>query len=167
MTAGSSHPRGLGRVAGATLVLACLLMLGAFGVLVVEDRATLTTLLIVFAVVTVPALLASLLALRPAIGLLRAADDGRDGRSAAGFAVVLAVGHLGLVVLSLRAGLDRRFDDGDLVGAATGATGMLAALFTAAVVLPVRTLPVRMVAALGIGVLLLALVAVRALGQVD
>ena len=159
----SAVPRWLHRLSGGTLLLACLLMLGAFVALVVEDRSAVTTLLIVFAVITVPALLSSLFAVRPAVGLLR----GQEEKSAGGFALVLAAGHLGLVVLSLRAGLDRRFDDGDLVGAATGATGMVAALLTAAVVLPVRTLPVRLVAALGTGVLLLALVAVRALGQVD
>lgn len=158
----SAYPRGLGRVAGAALVLACVLLLAAFGALLVEDRKTVTTLLVVFALITVPALLSSLLALPAAVGLLR----GREERSAGGFAVVLAIGHLGLVVLSLRAGLDRRFDGGDLAGAAAGATGMLAALLTAAIVLPVRTLAVRLVAALGTGVLLLAIVAVRALGQI-
>ncbi|HWH30765.1 MAG TPA: hypothetical protein VNU26_17725 [Mycobacteriales bacterium] len=163
----SAPPRWLGRAAGAALLVACLLLLAAFGALLVEDRSAVTTLLIVFAVVTVPALLSSLLALRPAVGLLRGTDAGRDERSAGGFALVLAIGHLGLVVLSLRAGLDRRFDGGDLAGAAAGATGMLAALLAAAVVLPGRTLGVRLVAGLGAGVLLLALVAVRALGQVD
>ena len=156
-------PGWLGRLAGGALLLSCLLLLAAFGALVVEDRSTVTTLLIVFAVVTVPALLSSLFAVHPAVGLLR----GQEERSAAGFAVVLAAGHLGLVVLSLRAGVDRRFDDGDLVGAAAGAAGLLAALLTVAVVLPVRTLGVRLVAALGVGVLLLGLVALRALGQVD
>ncbi len=152
-------PVPLGRLAGATLLLACLLMLGAAAALLVEDRSAVTTLLIVFALVSVPALLSAVLGLRPAVELLR----GRTPESAlAFFAAALAAGHVGLVALSLRPGLDRRLDDGDLAGGAAGAVGALAALTALALVLPGRTVAVRLVAALGAGVLLLALLVLRA-----
>jgi hypothetical protein len=153
-----------GRLAGAALLLSCLLLLGFAAALVVEDRSAVTTLLLVFAIVSVPALLSAVFGLRAGFGLLRGQPP---EKSAAGFAGLLAVGHLGIVALSLRPGLDRRLDDGDLAGGTVGAVGMLTALVALAVVVPWRTVGVRLAAALGGGVLLLALVVLRAVSQLD
>ena len=152
------------RLAGAALLLACLLMLGVAAVLVVTDRDTVTTLLIIFALVSVPALLSAVLGLGPAVRALR---SGELERSTAGFGALLALGHLGVVALSLRPGLDRDLDGGDLTGATVGAVGAVAALTALAVALPGRTLAVRLVAALGGGVLLLALLVLRAVAELD
>jgi hypothetical protein len=153
-----------GRAAGVALLLSCLLLLAFAVALLVEDRAAVVTLLIVFAIVSVPALLSAVLGLRAALGLLR---DGTPERATPGYAALLAVGHLGVVALSLRPGLDRRLDVGDLAGGAAGAVGALAALVALAVVLPGRTFAVRLVAALGAGVLALALLGLRAAAQLD
>jgi hypothetical protein len=159
------------RAAGAALLAAALLVLGVLGVLVVEDRPTLVTLLIVFAVVSVPALVSALLGLRDGTALLR----GRaPERGAAVYAALLALGHAGVVALSLRPGLDRRLDGGDLLGAATGAAGLLAGLAAAAVLAPAADeraaragLTVRLVGALAVGALVLALLGLRAAVGLD
>jgi hypothetical protein len=156
-------PVRLGRFAGVALLLSSLLALAFFVAVVVEDRSAATTLLLVFALVTVPTLFCALLGLGAGVGLLR---RGAAERSAAGCAAVLAVGHLGVTALSLRPGLDRELDDGDLLGGAAGAVGLMAALFALAVLLPARTLAVRLVAALAAGVLALALLSVRVLSLV-
>ena len=152
------------RVAGGALLLACLLLLGFTAALVVEDRSAVTTLLIVFAVVSVPALLAAVFGLGTGARLLR---SGEPERSVVGFAAVLALGHLGVVALSLRPGLDRALDGGDLAGAVTGAVGAAAALVAVGITAPWRTTSVRLVAALGAGVLVLALLVLRAVAQLD
>jgi hypothetical protein len=153
-----------GRVAGVALVLSCLLALGFLAALLIEDRAAVTTLLIVFALVTVPALISAVLGLRAGAELLR----GRPAESATPvYAGLLALGHAGIVLLSLRPGLDRRLDDGDLAGGAAGGAGLLLSLIALAVVLPGRTLAIRLVLALGVGVLVLALLVLRAVSQLD
>lgn len=154
------RPVAFGRCAGAALVLACLLLLGYAAALLAEDRSAVTTLLLVFALVSVPAVVSAVLGLGPALRLLR---QGAAETSTPGFAGALALGHLGIVALSLQPGLDRRLDDGDLAGAAVGATGMLAGLLVLALTAPVRrSAGVRVVGALAAGVLALALLVLRA-----
>lgn len=152
------------RVAGTALVLACLLLLGFAVALAVDDRSAVTTLLIVFAIVTVPALLSALLGLGAGVRLVRG-DDPQP--ATAWFAGLLALGHLGVVALSLRPGLDRRLDDGDLLGAAVGAAGVLTAAVALAVALPWRTAGVRLVTVGGAAALLLALLVLRAVSGLD
>jgi hypothetical protein len=152
------------RAAGGALLVACLLLLGFAAVLLVEDRDTVTTLLVLFAVVSVPALVSAVFGLGAGARALRAAEL---DRSTAAFAGLLALGHVGIVALSLRPGLDRALGGGDLLGATVGATGAMAALTALAVALPGRTLAVRLVAALGAGVLVLALLVLRVVAEVD
>lgn len=152
------------RAAGGALLLACALLLGFAVALAVEDRSAVVTVLVVFALVSVPALLAAVLAVPAAVRVLR---TGELERSVVGSAALLALGHLGVVALSLRPGLDRALDGGDLGGAAAGAAGALAALLALAVAAPWRTLGVRLVAAVGAGVLALGLLVLRAVAQLD
>jgi hypothetical protein len=153
-----------GRAAGAALLLASLLLLSLFAVVLVVDRGVLPGLLILFGVVSVPALIAALVGV--GVGAT-AARTGALPRTAAFCGAALALGFLGVVALSLRPGVDGRLDGGDLAGAAVGAAGALASLGVLAVALPWRTLPVRLVAALGAGVLALALLVLRAVSQLD
>jgi hypothetical protein len=152
-------PVRFGRVAGAALLVACLLLLAFAVALVVEDRSAVTTLLLVFAVVSVPALLSAVLGLPDAVGLLR---GGAPARAVPFYSGALALGHVGVVALSLRPGLDRQLDDGDLAGGAVGGVGAVAALLALGLVLPGRSLGVRLVATVGSGVLVLALLVLRA-----
>ena len=153
-------PMPLARAAGAALLLASLLLLGFFATLLASDRPTVVTLLIVFALVTIPALAGALLGLRAGAGLLLRGAPPEKG--AAVYAVLVAIGSVGVVALSLRPGLDRRLDIGDVVGGAVGAVGLLTALFAAAVLVRWRTLGLRLVAAAAASVLLLAVLAVQA-----
>jgi hypothetical protein len=157
-------PVRFGRVAGAGLVGACLLLLGFTTALLVEDRGAVTTVLIVFALVSVPALISALLGLRAGVTLLR---GGPPENGAAFFAGALAAGHIGVVAMSLRPGLDRLLDDGDLAGGGVGVIGAVLALVALALVLPGRSLGIRLVASLGLGVLALALLVLRAVAQID
>jgi len=159
---GDALPVPHGRAAGVALLVSCLLLLGFAAALLVEDRRAVTTLLIVFAIVSVPALLSAVLGLRAGALLVK---SGTAERAADAFAGMLAVGHLGVVALSLRPGLDRTLDRGDLAGAAVGAAGLLSALAALAVLLDGRSLAVRLVAAVAVGVLALALLALRAVAQ--
>jgi hypothetical protein len=157
-------PVRFGRPAGAALLLPCLLMLGFFAALVLEDRGAVTTLLLVFALVSVPALLSAVFGLGAAVTMLRGSPP---PHGTAFFAGALAAGHLGVVALSLQPGFDRSLDDGDLAGGAVGAVGLLTALGVLAVVLPGRALGVRLVTALGAGALALALLVARAVAMLD
>lgn len=147
------------RAAGAALLVACLLLLGYAAVLVAADRATLTTLLVVFALVSVPALVSALLGLRAASGLLRRA---RAERGAPVYAALLALGHAGVTALSLDPGLDRSLDRGDVAGAGAGAAGLVGSLAALALLSRGRTPAVRLTTAAAAAVLVLALLAVRA-----
>jgi hypothetical protein len=160
-----------GRAAGGALLASALLALGFFGALLATDRGTVTGLLILFALVTVPALLSALLGVPAAVRMLlgRGAE-----RAAVGYSALLAVGHAGVVLLSLRPGLDRELDGGDLLGAAAGGTGLLTGLLAAALLLPLATeradgTPVRLraVAALSAGAVVLALLGLRAAAALD
>lgn len=146
------------RAGAVALIAACLLLLGFAAALVVEDRDAVATLLLVFALVSVPALLSAVAGLPSAVRSLR---DGRLERATAGYAALLALGHTGVVALSLRPGLDGELDGGDLAGAGVSA-GLAAALVALAVGSSARTLEVRLVALLGAGVLVVALLALRA-----
>jgi hypothetical protein len=153
-------PPPFARGAGAALLVACLLLLGFFVALLAEDRSAVTALLLVFALVTVPALGSALLGLRAGLGLLRRQPPEAGAPVYAG---LLAVGHVGVMVLSLQPGLDRRLDGGDIAGGGAGAAGLVAALVALALLLPWRTPAVRCTAAAATCVLVLALVSVRAL----
>jgi hypothetical protein len=153
-----------GRAAGALLLLSALALLGFTVALLREDRAAVTTVLLVFSLVSVPALLAAAFGLPAGVELLR---RGGTDRAAALHCALLALGHVGVVALSLRPGLDRELDDGDLAGAAAGAAGLLAAAVGLALLARGRPLAVRLTAALGGTVLVLALLSLRTLTLVD
>ncbi|HWG93644.1 MAG TPA: hypothetical protein VNU66_05410 [Mycobacteriales bacterium] len=159
------------RAAGAALLASAVLALAFFAALVANDRGAVTGLLILFALVTVPALLSAVLGVPAAVRMLlgRGAE-----RAAVTYSGLLALGHAGVVLLSLRPGLDRRLDDGDLLGAAAGGAGLLSGLLAGALLLPLaadraaRT-PVRLraVAALSAGAVVLALLGLRAASALD
>jgi hypothetical protein len=159
------------RAAGAALLASALLLLGVFAALVVDDRGTVTGLLILFALVTVPALLSAVLGVPAALRML--AGRGAE-RAAVSYSGLLALGHGGVVLLSLQPGLDRRLDGGDLLGAAAGGTGLLTGLLAAALLLPLvlgraEGTPVRLraLAALSAGALVLAVLGLRAASALD
>lgn len=152
------------RSAGAALLLAGVLLLGFAAALLRTDRGAVVTLLVVFAVVSVPALISAVLGLGAGVRALR---GGAPERATPWYGGLLALGHLGIVALSLRPGLDRELDGGDLLGAGVGAVGAVAGLTALAISLPGRTLAVRLVAALGVGVLLLALLVLRVVAELD
>jgi hypothetical protein len=147
------------RAAGVPLVLSSLLLLGFFASLLAQDRSTVTTLLIVFALVTIPALVGALLGVRAGVGLLRGTPP---EKGAPVYGALVAVGSAGVVALSLQPGLDRRLDTGDLVGGGVGAAGLVLSLLAVALLAHWRTLALRLVAASATAVLVLAVLAVRA-----
>lgn len=154
--------RGQRRVAGAALALSALLVLGYAASFVVEDRAGALVLLLLLAVVTLPVLGAALLSGGPALDLLRGRPAPRRTPVCAG---LLALGHVGVALLGLRPGVDRELSTADLAVGAVGAVGLVAALVALALTLPGRAGAVRVLLALSAGVLVLSLVALRALAQ--
>jgi hypothetical protein len=152
-------PVRLARATGAALAVSSLLLLGFFGSLVVHDRSTVVTLLIVFALVTVPALAGALLGVRAGAELLRGTPP---EKGAAVYGALVALGSAGVVALSLQPGLDRRLHTGDLVGGGVGAAALVLSLLAVALLARWRTLAVRLVAASATAVLVLAVLAVRA-----
>lgn len=161
---GLGAPPVLGRSAGAGLGLSALLLLGAAAALVLDDGRAALVLLVLLAVVTVPVLAAALLSLRPALVLLR---GGPAPVRTPACAALLALGHVGIAVLALRPGLDAAFSTGELLSAGVAALGLGAALLALSVSVPGSgtVLRLRLLLALSGGVLVLALVALRAVAQ--
>ena len=152
----------LRRATGAALLLAAVLVVGSFVALVRDDSGGAAALLILLAVVTVPVLIAAAVSVRPALTALR----GRElSPSVLPCAALLGLGALGVVALALQVGEDEELDDGDLLGAGVGAVALVAALLALAVALPGRHKALHVLTALAGGVLLLGLVALRAVAQ--
>jgi len=149
------------RLAGGLLALAALLVLGYAVAFVVEDVRGSLVLLLLFAVVTLPVLGAGLLSAEPALALLRGQPGPPRTPVLAG---LLAVGGAGIAFVALRPGLDDALSAGDLAAGAAGGVAALAALVVLALVLPGRATPARVMAAVSGGMLVLSLVALRALG---
>lgn len=147
------------RLAGTLLLIGCVLLLGRFGVLVAQDRSAVTALLVVFALVTVPALGSAALGLRAGVALLLHAQA---ERGAAVYSALVTLGQAGAVLLSLEPGADRRLSSGDLAGAGTGAVGLVCSLAALALLARGRSVGVRLTAAAAAAVLVLGLLAVRA-----
>jgi hypothetical protein len=150
------------RLAGAALGLSAVLVLGFALWFVLEDGGGALVLLLLFAVVTLPVVGAALLAAEPAVGLLRGRPSPPRTPVCAG---LLAVGHVGVALIALRPGVDRAVSTGDLTAGGVGAAGLAAALVALALTLPGRPSPVRVLLALSVGVLVLSLVALRAVAQ--
>jgi hypothetical protein len=150
------------RLTGAALLLAAVLVVGSFVAVVRDDSGGAVALLILLAVVTVPVLVAAAVSVRPAVDALR----GREvAPSVVPCAALLALGALGVVALSLQVGRDRELEDGDLVGAGVGGLALVAALLALGAALPGRHRALHVLAAVTGGVLLLGLVALRAVAQ--
>jgi hypothetical protein len=156
------RPPPAGRLAGALLVLSALLVLGFALAFLLDDGAGALVLVLLLAVVTLPVLGAALLSFRPGWELLQ---GGPAPARTAACAALLAVGHVGVALVALRPGQDRELSNADLIGGGVGALGLGSALVTLALVLPGRTAPLRVLLALSVGVLVLALVALRAVAQ--
>lgn len=156
------RPPPAGRLAGALLVLSALLVLGFAAAFLLDDGDGALVLVLLLAVVTLPVLGAALLSFGPGWDLLRGRPAPARTATCAG---LLAIGHVGVALVALRPGQDRELSTVDLVGGGAGAVGLGAALVPLALVLPWRTAPLRVVTALGVGVLVLALVALRAVAQ--
>lgn len=152
----------LGRAAGAGLALSGLLLLGYAAAFLLEDRGGALVLLLLYAVVTLPVLGAALLSGEPALALLRGRRHPPRTPVLAG---LLTVGHVGVALVALRPGLDRALSAGDLVGGAVGGIGAIAALVALGLTLPGRVSAARVLLAVSAGMLLLSLVALRAVSQ--
>lgn len=150
------------RVAGAALALSALLVLGYAVSFLIDDRAGALVLLILLAFVTLPVLGAALLSGGPAVALLRGQAAPPRTPVCAG---LLAVGNVGVSVIGLRPGVDRELSTGDLVVGGVGAVGAVTALVVLGLTLPGRASAARVLLALSAGVLVLALVALRAVAQ--
>lgn len=157
-------PQPLARAAAAALALAAVLLLGWALAFLLEDGAGALVLLVLFAVVSLPALVGALLSAGPVLALLRGESTPSRTPACAG---LVALGHAGVALVSLRPGVDRSLSGGDLVGGAVGALGLLASLAVLGLSLPGESgrRPVRVLLALSAGVLVLALVALRAVSQ--
>lgn len=150
------------RVAGGALGLSALLLLGYATSFLVEDRAGALVLLILLAFVTLPVLGAALLSGGPALALLRGGPPAPRTPVCAG---LLAAGHVGVAMIGLRPGVDRELSTDDLVVGGVGAVGAVAALVALGLTLPGRASAARVLLVLSAGVLVLALVALRAVAQ--
>jgi len=150
------------RSAGIALALAALLVLGFATAFVLDDGTGALVLLLLFAVVTLPVLGAALLSAAPALALLRGSRPPLRTPVLAG---LLAVGHVGVGLVALRPGVDRALSSGDLLGGAVGAAGLLAALLALGLTLPGRPVAPRVLLAVSGGVLVYALVVLRAVAQ--